>query len=91
MKLQRPLTILALTCTSFVALADPTCTTKPESEWLPMEQAREQVKDMGYKIKVFKKTHTGCYELYGYSSDNKRAEIYFDPTDLSKVKEEIDD
>lgn len=46
---------------------------------------------MGYKIKVFKKTKTSCYELYGYNKDNKRVEIYFNPTDMSKVKEEMDD
>lgn len=46
---------------------------------------------MGYKIKKFKTTKTSCYELYGYDAENKRVEIYFNPVDMSKVKEEKDD
>ncbi|EJL6398135.1 PepSY domain-containing protein [Vibrio navarrensis] len=76
---------------AFSALADPQCTKEPESQWINFEQAKTQVEEMGYKIKVFKKTKTGCYELYGYNKDNKRVEIYFNPTDMSKVKEEMDD
>nr|WP_239424357.1 PepSY domain-containing protein [Vibrio galatheae] len=74
-----------------MAVADPTCTTEPESQWIDFEQAKSQVEDMGYEIKVFKRTDTGCYELYGYNQDKQRVEIYFDPTNLAKVKEEIDD
>ncbi|HAV6899989.1 TPA: PepSY domain-containing protein [Vibrio vulnificus] len=73
------------------ALADPQCTNAPESQWINFEQAKSQVEAMGYKIKVFKKTKTGCYELYGHTKKNKRVEIYFDPTDMRKVKEELDD
>ncbi len=83
--------ILSLLATSSVALADPTCTKEPESKWMSFEQAKQQVQDMGYKIKKFKKTKTGCYELYGYNSKGKKTEIYFNPVDMSKVKEEEDD
>ncbi|MDF2185265.1 PepSY domain-containing protein [Grimontia hollisae] len=87
----RSLLAAAVLGTAFSATADPTCTQEPESNWMGMDHAKEQVEAMGYKIKVFKKTDTGCYELYGYTSDGKRVEIYFDPTDMKKVKEEIDD
>ncbi|WP_205380566.1 PepSY domain-containing protein, partial [Vibrio cholerae] len=46
--------------------------------------------DMGYKIKVFKITKTSCYELYGHDQEGKRVEIYFNPTNMEKVKEEKD-
>jgi|GEM_PF-393378 len=83
--------ILSLLATSAVVFADPTCTKEPESKWMSFEQAQQQVKDMGYKIKKFKKTKTSCYELYGYNSKGKKTEIYFNPVDMSKVKEEEDD
>ncbi len=83
--------ILSLLATSSFVFADPTCTKEPESKWMSFDQAKQQVMDMGYKIKKFKKTKTGCYELYGHNAEGKRTEIYFNPVDMSKVKEEQDD
>ena len=48
-------------------------------------------KRQGYDIKKFKATKTGCYEIYGWDKEKRKVEIYFDPTDLKKVKEEIDE
>ncbi|MBD0785844.1 PepSY domain-containing protein [Vibrio sp. Y2-5] len=84
--------LVTLMATSSLAMAsDPVCTKQPESKWMPFDQAKQQVLDMGYKIKKFKTTSTGCYELYGYNAEGKKAEIYFNPVDMSKVKEEQDD
>ncbi|MBY7895995.1 PepSY domain-containing protein [Vibrio fluvialis] len=83
--------LVAAMAVSSAAFADPTGTTEPESSWMPFDQAKQQVLDMGYKIKKFKTTKTSCYELYGYDAENKRVEIYFNPVDMSKVKEEKDD
>lgn len=83
--------LITSTVMSAQALADPTCTKQDKSEWMDFDQAKQQVVDMGYKIKKFKKTKTNCYELYGYDSEGKRVEIYFNPINLDKVKEEIDD
>jgi len=83
--------VLSLLATSSLAFADPTCTKEPESKWMSFDLAKQQVQDMGYKIKKFQKTGTGCYELYGYDVKGQRAEIYFNPVDMSKVKEEEDD
>ena len=76
---------------SVSAFADPTCTTAPKEQLMNFDQARQMVVDKGYSIKKFKTTKTGCYELYGKTADNKRVEIYYNPTDMSVVKEEIDD
>ncbi|CAM3709517.1 hypothetical protein VA7868_02943 [Vibrio aerogenes CECT 7868] len=80
--------LLSFTLVSGAVFADPQCTTAPENNWIPFEKAKQQVLDMGYKIKVFKRTHTQCYELYGYDKTGERVEIYFNPVDMSKVKEE---
>ncbi len=53
--------------------------------------AQQQIKAMGYDIKKFKVTKTHCYEIYGWDKEKRKVEIYFDPTDLKKVKEEIDE
>jgi len=53
--------------------------------------AQQQIKAMGYDIKKFKVTKTNCYEIYGWDKEKRKVEIYFDPTDLKKVKEEIDE
>ncbi|MDW6001411.1 PepSY domain-containing protein [Vibrio mangrovi] len=83
--------LLSTTTASSLVFADPVCTQQPESSWMPFETARAKVVEMGYQIKKFKKTHTGCYELYGYDSNKNRVEIYYNPVDMSVVKEEKDD
>ena len=42
-------------------------------------------------IKTFKVSKGKCYEIYGMDKNGKKVEIYFNPTDLKKVKEEIDE
>ncbi len=42
--------LVAAMAVSSAAFADPTCTTEPESSWMPFDQAKQQVLDMGYKI-----------------------------------------
>ncbi|KUI98773.1 PepSY domain-containing protein [Vibrio sp. MEBiC08052] len=84
-------TLLATATASSLVFADPQCTQQPESSWIPFETAKAQVADMGYQIKKFKKTHTGCYELYGYDANKNRVEIYYNPVDMTVVKEEKDD
>ncbi|MFP8966778.1 PepSY domain-containing protein [Pokkaliibacter sp. CJK22405] len=71
-----------------VALADPTCTDAPKDKWMTQDAAKAKIQEMGYSIKKFKETKTGCYELYGKSAEGKRVEIYFDPVTMNKVKEE---
>jgi hypothetical protein len=48
------------------AMAGPTCTTKPQGEWLSPEQMKERIVQMGYRdIRTFKITDRNCYEIYG--------------------------
>jgi hypothetical protein len=51
---------------------------------------KSKVTELGYqKIKTFKVTGS-CYEIYGYTKDDRKAEVYFNPVDGSVVKAEID-
>lgn len=92
----RKLTILSVALVgvymaSSIAYASPTCTKEPESKWLSEADMKAKISEMGYKdIKIFRKTSTGCYEIYGYTSDGHKAEVYFNPVDGSVVEKNVD-
>lgn len=76
---------------NFPAFASPQCTTEPQEKWLSEETMKAKIEEMGYnRIKVFKKTMSGCYEIYGYTGDGRKAEVYFNPVDGSVVEKNID-
>lgn len=72
------------------ALAGPTCTSEPRERWIGEEQIKQKIAETGYKnIKVFKVTSGNCYEIYGYTSDGTKAEVYFNPATAAVVKAKI--
>lgn len=72
------------------AFAGPVCTTEAKDKWMSEEAMKAKVAEMGYqKIKTFKVSGS-CYEIYGYTKDNKKAEVYFNPVTGAVVKAEID-
>jgi hypothetical protein len=73
-----------------LALADADCTANPQSEWKTEQEARARFEADGYTIRKFK-VSGNCYEIYGFTRDGKKAEIYFDTKTLEVVKSEIDD
>lgn len=76
---------------SLPAFASPQCTTEPQEKWLSEDVMKAKITEMGYNhIKVFKKTTSGCYEIYGYTDDGRKAEVYFNPIDGSVVEKNID-
>jgi len=85
-------TLASLGLAATPALADPTCTTEPQTKWLSEAAMKEKIDARGYKeIKTFHTTSTGCYEIYGYTAEGKRAEVYFNPVTGDIVEAEIDD
>ncbi|MFG1299795.1 PepSY domain-containing protein [Xanthobacter sp. V3C-3] len=81
----------ALCLASSAALASPTCTREPQDKWLSEEAMKQKISQMGFKdIKVFKKTTTGCYEIYGYNADGRKAEVYFNPVTGEIVENNVD-
>lgn len=85
----KKLLAIALTLTATSAFAGPQCTKEPKSKWLDQKKFQEDLKEQGYKIKVFKVTKGDCYEIYGWDKAGKKVEIYFNPVNGKKVKEEI--
>jgi len=71
------------------AFAGPECTKEPKEKWLDQAKFQQSLKDQGYKINKFKVTSGNCYEIYGFSKEGKKVEIYYNPVDAKVVKEEI--
>ncbi len=70
-------------------LAAPACTTEAKDKWMSEDAMKSKVAEMGYKnIRTFK-ISGNCYEIYGFTKDGKRAEVYFNPVTGSVVKSEI--
>lgn len=93
--MSRPAAAVLVAAASLIpalAFASPVCTKEPQSKWIPEAQMKEKITKMGYqRIKVFKKTATGCYEIYGYNAQGARAEVYFNPVTGAIVRANIDD
>ena len=81
--------LMALSVPTLV-LAHADCTANPQSEWKSETDARAKFENDGYKITKFK-VSGNCYEIYGFTRDGKKAEIYFDTKTLAIVKSEIED
>lgn len=80
---------LVFALTSLSAFAEPNCTKEAKETWKDQKAFQETLKGEGYKIKKFKVTSGNCYEIYGTDKDGQKVEIYFNPVNGEKVKEEI--
>lgn len=75
---------------SNAALAAPNCTSEPQANWMTEEAMKAKVAELGYKdIRTFK-TSGSCYEIYGYTADGKKAEVYFNPVSGEVVESKIE-
>jgi hypothetical protein len=82
--------ITAAVLVSTSALAGPTCTDGNKDNWIPEDTFQKNLVEQGYKIKKFKTTSGGCYEIYGHNAEGQKVEIYFNPVNGDIVKQEID-
>ena len=83
--------LMLLLLLSPAAFAGPECTTADPSQWKDQEAFKQSLEAEGYKIKKFKVTSGNCYEIYGWNSEGKKVEIYFDPVTGEPVKTNIED
>jgi hypothetical protein len=72
---------------AFSAWASPMCTTEPESKWLAEDVMKAKATATGNTIEVFKKTKTGCYEIYGRNAKGERIEVYYNPVSGEVVEQ----
>ena len=85
------LTACSLILASTSVWAKTECTKEPKEKWKDAKAFEDDLqKKDGYKIKKFKTTEGNCYEIYGWNKEGKKVEIYFNPVNGEKVKEEIE-
>jgi hypothetical protein len=65
------------------------CTSEDQNKWQDQETFKQSLIEKGYRINELKVTEGNCYEIYGWNENDQKVEIYFNPVDGSKVKEEI--
>lgn len=87
--MRKLLVLVALTLVSANAMAKKNCTDQPKEKWIKEEDFKKRLEGEGYKIRKFKQPGS-CYEIYGTDKEGRKVEIYFNPVDGSKVKEEIE-
>ncbi len=74
---------------SMAAEAKKNCTDQPKEKWMSEVDFKKKTEELGYKIRKFKQPGS-CYEIYGINKDGKDVEVYFNPVDMTIVKEEIE-
>lgn len=73
------------------ATAGPTCTTEPESKWIPEAEMAKRIQGLGYKDDV-KKLHVSkgkCWEIYGTDKQGRKVEVYFHPITGAIAEENV--
>ncbi|HXZ15490.1 MAG TPA: PepSY domain-containing protein [Roseiarcus sp.] len=70
-------------------MAAPNCTAEPREKWMSEDAMKAKIATLGYeRIKTFKVSGS-CYEIYGYTNDGRKAEVYFNPVTGDRVKSYI--
>ncbi len=81
--------VCAALLTPSIAQAAPKCTAEPREKWMSEAAMQAKVADLGYdRIRTFK-VSGDCYEIYGYTKDGQKAEVYFNPVTGAVVKANI--
>lgn len=84
--MKKLLIISTLLLASTTTFAGPRCTDGDQSNWIPAGKMQEDILAQGYKIKKFKVTSGGCYEIYGWDQADNKVEVYFHPVSGEAVK-----
>lgn len=88
-KIARNLVAFAALAAPALAQAGPACTNQPRENWIAEDAMKAKLPALGFdKIKTFKVTGS-CYEIYGYTKDGQKAEVYFNPVSGDIVKSYI--
>ncbi len=56
----------------------------PKAEMRPQMELQKKLKSEGWKVRMVQ-TLNGCYEVYGFDSNKKRVEAFFDPKTFQRL------
>ena len=83
MKLLAPL-LLAATATAAFAHGNVSCPAVPKEEKQPQMALQKKLEGEGWKVRQVK-NYNGCYEVYGFDGQGKKAEAFFNPKTFERV------
>lgn len=73
--------------TSTLALASTEqCSSAPKTQWRTADDAKVAAEALGYKNIRSVKVEDGCYEVYAFSKEGRRAEVHLNPLSLKIVR-----
>ena len=73
------------------AHAGPTCTSEPESKWIPAAEMTKRFQAQGYKddVKALHVSKGKCWEIYGTDKQGRKVEVYFHPITGAIAEENV--
>jgi hypothetical protein len=66
------------------AFADSKCSLAPKSKWQPKEALQHRLESDGYNVRRIK-IEGGCYEVYAFDKEGKRANMAYNAETLEKL------
>ena len=84
MKVSSVLTVVLAMVAASPALADGKCSLAPKSKWQPKEALQQRLESDGYNVRRIK-TEGGCYEVYAFDKEGKRANMAYNAETLQKL------
>ena len=75
---------LAFTASAAFAHGNVSCPAVPKEEKKPQMELQKKLEGEGWKVRVVK-NYNGCYEVYGFDGEGKKAEAFFNPKTFERV------
>jgi len=60
------------------------CPVVPKEEKKPQMELQKKLEAEGWKVRQVK-NYNGCYEVYGFDGQGKKAEVFFNPKTFERV------
>ncbi len=80
------LTAIAFAVTAGTAFAhgNVACPAVPKEDKKPQMELQKKLEGEGWKVRKVQ-NYNGCYEVYGFDGDGKKAEAFFHPKTFERV------
>jgi len=75
---------LTLAATGAFAHGNVSCPAVPKEEKKPQMELQKKLEAEGWKVRQVK-NYNGCYEVYGFDGQGKKAEAFFNPKTFERV------
>lgn len=77
-------TTLFVTAAAAFAHGNVSCPAVPKEEKQPQMALQKKLEGEGWKVRQVK-NYNGCYEVYGFDGQGKKAEAFFNPKTFERV------